>query len=155
MRTKNHRPRLSVLSLFWFLWDVKEPHCCSLRVGVVLWYNPSWVGWVSSNSWFCIKCYWSLSMFCEFGNDGWNCVIEGRILLYVPNFCLGAFFLGLYRLFRVAFSDKACFELSNILLKHSFWRVCSFDKTLFNARWVTVVEACVLKCFKCFLDNEM
>ena len=51
-------------------------------------------GWVLSNGWFRIKCYWSLSMFFKFGIDGWNCVIESRILLYVPNFCLWAFFFG-------------------------------------------------------------
>ena len=55
-----------------------------------------------------------------------------------------------YLLFRAACRDKACFEFSNFLLKHSFWRVCSkkpesfsFDKTFFiNARWVSCWSVC-------------
>ena len=70
-------------------------------------------------------------------------------VLCVPNFCLRAS-LASYLLFRAACRDKACFEFSNVLLKHSFWRVCpkkpesfSLDKTFFiNARWVSCWSVC-------------
>ena len=41
--------RLTTLSLVWFLWDVKEPHHCSKRLGDVHHSrvaNLSWAGWV-------------------------------------------------------------------------------------------------------------
>ena len=80
--------------------------------------------------------------------------VESFCAIFCPVFMFNFWEDIIYLLFRVASQDKACFEIFNVLFKCRFWRVCckkpesfSFDKTIFNACWVTTVEVCVLKCF--------
>ena len=107
------------------------------------------------NGWFCIKCHLSISMFFKFGTMTVEIVWQR-----VESFCAFPIFvweLPSYLLFRASSRDKACFEFSNVPLKHSFWRVCpgkpesfSFDKTFFYKR--TLGDNCwsvALKCFSC------
>ena len=76
----------------------------------------------------------------------------------VESFCSFPIFvweLPSYLLFRASSRDKACFEFSNVPLKHSFWRVCpgkpesfSFDKTFLYKR--TLGDNCWSVALKCF-----
>ena len=44
--------------------------------------------------WFCIRCYFPMSMFLRLGNAGWYCVTNGSIFLLAFLFlCSNAFFL--------------------------------------------------------------
>ena len=77
----------------------------------------------------------------------------------VESFCAFPIFvweLPSYLLFRASSRDKACFEFSNVPLKHSFWRVCpgkpesfSFDKTCFIQER-TLGDNCWSVALKCF-----